>query len=252
MLESFDNNLFQINKGLPTPAYLQLKVQLLEAIDAGRLPAGIALPSEREMADSLGLSRMTVRRAFEELVSEKQLEQRQGSGTYVLPKRVEQTIDRVLGFVDEARNLGFKADSEMLECQQIPATKRVAEALQIKEGSKILSIKRLRTADAKPLALQTAHLIPDLKTLSVELLIQYGSLYKTIKEQFGLSPQGAKQTVSAKLPSEQECELLDISKEVPVLELERITLDKDARPFEYVLSSYRGDRYKMIMDLRAP
>ena len=72
-----------IDKDLPTPAYLQLTEQLAAAIDRGQLTAGSALPSERGLASSLGLSRMTVRRAFEQLVYAGVVEQRQGSGTYV-------------------------------------------------------------------------------------------------------------------------------------------------------------------------
>jgi len=94
---------FKINKDLPTPVYLQLKTNILDAIAAAEIKIDTALPSERELANYLGLSRMTVRRAFDELVNEHYLERRQGSGTYILPKPVEQTMDRVLGFSDEAK-----------------------------------------------------------------------------------------------------------------------------------------------------
>ncbi|MCA9837148.1 MAG: GntR family transcriptional regulator [Trueperaceae bacterium] len=252
MTQTLDLTLFSVDKRLPTPAYLQLKDKLSRAIDEGQLSPGTALPSERDLADTLGLSRMTVRRAFEELVAEKQLEQRQGSGTYVLPKRVEQMIDRVLGFTEEAQNLGFKSGSQLLEAKLAVADMVVAKALNLNNRQEVLSIARLRTADDEPLALQVAYLIPDLKDLSLEQLAKKGSLYKTIKEQFGLSPQGARQTVSAKLPSAEERQLLHIAKDVPVLALERITLDLTGRPFEFVRSSYRGDRYKMVLDLRSP
>ncbi len=252
MPQTFNLSLLSIDKQLPTPAYLQLKDKLSKAIDQGRLSPGMALPSERDLADSLGLSRMTVRRAFEELVAEKQLEQRQGSGTYVLPKRVEQMIDRVLGFTEEAQNLGFKAGSELLEAKRVLADAVVAKALNLDNRTEVLSITRLRTADDEPLALQTAYLIPELAGLSLSLLAKKGSLYKAIQEQFGVSPQGARQTVSAKLPSTEERQYLHILKDVPVLALERITLDADGRAFEFVRSSYRGDRYKMVLDLRSP
>lgn len=252
MLEVFNTSVFGVNKHLPTPAYLQLKDKLAKAIQEGQLSPGVALPSERDLALSLGLSRMTVRRAFEELVLEKQLEQRQGSGTYVLPKRLEQTIDRVLGFTDEARLLGFQAGSQLLEVKQLVADRLVSKALHLEGRSKVLRITRLRTADGEPLALQIAYLIPDLRSLAIDNLRAKGSLYQSIREQFGISPQGARQTVTAKLPNSEERQLLAIAKDIPVLALERITLDADGRPFEYVRSSYRGDRYKMVLDLRSP
>jgi GntR family transcriptional regulator len=247
-----DDYMLAINKRLPTPAYLQLKDNLVRAIDAGRLGAGSALPSERDLADDLGLSRMTVRRAFEALVVAKRVEQRQGSGTYVLPRTVEQTIDRVLGFTDEAANLGVQAGSKLLEASLVIPDPFIAKALGMTRPLELLQITRLRTADGEPLSLQTAFLAPRLNELSLKRLAKKGSLYKTIEEQFGIKPQGAKQSVRARLPSEQECEVLMINKETPVLALERTTFDAKGQPFEFVRSSYRGDRYTMLLDLRAP
>lgn len=241
-----------VDKTLPTPAYLQLKERLVQAMERGELPAGTALPSERDLAELVGLSRMTVRRAFEELVSDNRVEQRQGSGTYVLPSRLEQTIDRVLGYSDEARNLGFRAGSVLLEAKRVAADAAVAEALRLNRGETVLRITRLRTADDAPLALQVAHLPPGLLELSLELLGETGSLYQAAQAQFGIRPQGARQTVSARLPTRQEVELLAIASQTPVLALERTTFATGNQPFEYVRSAYRGDRYRMALDLRAP
>jgi len=240
-----------IDKELPTPAYLQLREQLALAIDRGQLTAGSALPSERGLASSLGLSRMTVRRAFEELVEAGLVEQRQGSGTYVKGQPLEQFIDRVLGFGDEARNLGLKPGTQMVEAHHLVADETVAAALKIPLGSRILRINRLRTADGEPLAIQEAHLPPHLAGLSIELLDQEGSLYKSLETQFGVRPVRARQTISARMPSRSEWRLLGIGREVPVLGLERTTYGADEVPFEYVRSAYRGDIYRMALDLRA-
>lgn len=110
-----------IDKSLPTPAYLQLGQQLTHAIETAVLKPGSALPSERDLAERLGLSRMTVRRAFEELVGSGLVEQRQGSGTYVRFTPVEQVIDRVLGFTDEARHLGLTPGSRLIESTTLAA-----------------------------------------------------------------------------------------------------------------------------------
>lgn len=240
-----------IDKELPTPAYLQLKDQLATAIDRGQLLAGSALPSERGLATNLGLSRMTVRRAFEELVEAGLVEQRQGSGTYVKGQPLEQVIDRVLGFGDEARNLGLRPGTRMVETQLLPADETVATALRIGLGSQVLRLNRLRTADGEPLAIQEAHLPPHLAALSIELLEESGSLYRSLESQFGVQPVRAHQTISARLPTRVESNLLGINREVPVLALERTTYGADEVPFEYVRSAYRGDIYRMALDLRA-
>ncbi|HKI55822.1 MAG TPA: GntR family transcriptional regulator [Trueperaceae bacterium] len=240
-----------IDKALPTPAYLQLLEALREAIEEGSLRPGHALPSERELAQQLHLSRMTVRRAFEELGRTGLVEQRQGSGTYVRAHPLEQVLDRVLGFTDEARHLGLRPGARMLGAERIAADREVATALQLETGTTLLCITRLRTADEAPLAVQAAFLTPSLITLSLEALERSGSLYRCIAEQFGTRPARAHQSVGARLPSRQECALLEIARDVPVLDQERTTYGDDGRPFEFVRSAYRGDRYRMALDLRA-
>ena len=239
-----------INKTLPTPVYLQLTEQLKRAIRAGEFEAGRALPSERVLAERLGLSRMTVRRALEELAAAHLVEQRRGSGTYVLGRRLEQTVDRVQGFTGEAQMLGFKPGSVLLGIEQVSADEEVARALALEERVTVLRISRLRTADDEPLALQVSHLSPPYLDLSRDLLKSTGSLYETLQTQFGVVPTGAKQAISARLPLRQERDMLAISETTPVLALERTTF-MDTQPFEYVRSAYRSDRYRMLLELRA-
>ncbi len=241
----------RIDKALPTPAYLQLKEQLIHAIDTGRINQGRALPSERDLAASLGLSRMTVRRAFKELVSEGRVEQQQGSGTYVRGRPLEQIIDRVRGFTDEARNLGFKPGARLLKAQRVAADEQVAAALGLEPGATVLRVTRLRTADDEPLALQEAHLPTRLVELPISELERGGSLYRCLEVRFGIRPVRARQTIGARLPTRAESRALELAPTVPVLALERTTFGADELPFEYTRSAYRGDRYRLALDLRA-
>ena len=241
-----------VDKELPTPAYLQLRDRLITAIEAGELRSGTALPSERDLAEAVGLSRMTVRRAFEELVAVNLVEQRQGSGTYVLPKRLEQTVDRVLGFTDEAHTLGFKAGSRILSAERVAADPDAAVALRIAANTPVLRVQRLRTADGAPLAVQTAQLAPQLAQLSLERLEALGSLYRTVEQQYGVRPHAARQIVRARLPTRLERDLLELRDGSPVLAMERVTFGEEGAPFEFVRSVYRGDRYQMALELRAP
>jgi GntR family transcriptional regulator len=242
----------RIDKTLPTPAYLQLRDQLAALIGDGAWPAGAALPSERDLAVALRLSRMTVRRAFGELEDDELVEPRHGSGTYVRPRRLEQTIDRVIGFTDEARHLGFRPGARVLEFGPVQADADVAQALRCAVGAQVLRIARLRTADDAPLSLQYAFLRPSLIGLTAADLERDGSLYRTLERRYGVVPQRARQTISARLPHRRERTLLDIGALDPVLALERTTFDPDDQPFEYVRSAYRGDRYRVALDLRAP
>ena len=241
-----------IDKGLPTPAYLQLTSQLGRAIRERRLPPGSALPSERHLAEELDLSRMTVRRALEELAGTGLVERRHGSGTYVRGRPVEQTFDRVLGFSDEAEALGFRPGTTLLEMRTREADQDAAAALQIAEGDEILVVTRLRTADDAPLAIQVAHLPPAFRDLSRAGLRRNESLYRTLDAEFGVAPHHAHQVVAARLPTDWERRRLELPDHVPVLAMERTTFDEREVPFEYVRSVYRGDRYRMAQDLRPP
>jgi GntR family transcriptional regulator len=241
----------RIDKSLPTPAYLQLREQLGRAIRAGELAPGTALPSERELSESLALSRMTVRRAFEELVAEGLVEQRQGSGTFVRGGPVEQTIDRLQGFGEEASRLGLRPGGRVLDVGLHPVDAVAAQCLEVEEGVRVLRLTRLRTADGAPLALQVAHLAPRLSDLSLERLEELGSLYRAVAGQYGIEAWRARQTMGARMPTARERGLLDLEPGVPVLAMERTTYDAAGRPFEFVRSAYRGDRYRMALDLRA-
>ncbi len=241
-----------VDKRLPTPAYLQLHAHVVASIESGAWPAGQALPSERDLAAMLGLSRMTVRRAFEEVARDGLLEQRRGSGTYVRSRRLEQTVDRVIGFSDEAQLLGFRPGSRVLEVTEVAADHEVADALGCQLGALVRRISRVRTADDLPLALQVAYLRPSMLTLLADDLAWYQSLYAAVEARFGVTPSRARQTIKARLPSRQERRLLSIDRFVPVLAIERTTFDADDAPFEFVRSAHRGDLYALALDLRAP
>ncbi|MDQ3460275.1 MAG: GntR family transcriptional regulator [Deinococcota bacterium] len=241
---------FAVDKTSPTPAYLQLKNGLAGAIMGGSIRAGEALPSERELADSLALSRMTVRRALEELAAAGLVERRHGSGTYALARRLEQSVDRVLGFTDEARLLGFTPGSRLLEAVRIEADAQAAAALELEPGELILRVTRLRTADGEPLAIQESHLCPAALALPLAALERSGSLYQTLAQSCGLKPHHARQVVSARMPTPAEARRLGLARGVPLLAIMRVTFDGDNRPFEYARSAYRGDKYGLALELK--
>jgi GntR family transcriptional regulator len=180
------------------------------------------------------------------------VEQRQGSGTYVRSRALEQTIDRLLGYTDEIRHLGYEPGARLLGVQYQAAGREAGQALGAAPAEELLVIRRLRLADGEPVAIQVAHLAPRLSGLSLEAFEELGSLYGALKQQFGITPFRARQTISARLPSKTEMELLGITRDSPVLALERTSFASDGQPFEYVKSAYRGDSYRLALDLRAP
>lgn len=246
---SFNASKASLDKDISTPAYLQLKAVLANSITAGEYKSGEALPSERSLASTFNVSRVTVRKAIQALVGESFLESRRGSGTYVLPNRVEQPLESLQSFSQEMEALGLQAGSQILETTCLPADRAVAKALGVPEKTPVVRITRLRTADGIPLALQMAHLHPRLERFPILDFHENGSLYETIRVFYSIFPSHAKQSVRTKLPSREESRLLQIEHSSPVLALERTTFDREGTPFEYVQSAYRGDRYQLMVDL---
>ena len=244
--------LIHVDPDLPTPVYLQLQTQLRAYIVDGRLPSGAALPSERTLADRLGLSRMTIRRALAALVAEELLEQRHGSGTFVRADRVRQSVDRVLGFSDEMRRLGKTSGARLVSFASIKADANVAMNLQTDVGRVVTRITRVRTANDRPLALQTAYLPPRFHPFRIEDLVNLGSLYAVLRRNYGVIPKSARQTVLARMPTVHEIDLLELDDPVPpVLSLERTTVDAAGLPIEYVQSAYDGRSYQLELYLNA-
>lgn len=242
---------FQIDLDSPMPVYLQLRSFIAEAIRSGTLRGGDVIPSERRLADALSISRMTVRRAIDDLVEQSLIKRVRGSGTYILPSQVQQPITKLQGFSEEARSMGFVPGSTIIEIAYVAANSRVASALGIEVSDQVLRITRLRTANGIPLAIQVAHISPRLMRFPVEDFRACGSLYEVIAKHYSTWPHRATQTVGARLPTTEECRLLEITPSTPVLSLERVTYDETGFPFEYVQSAYRGDRYQVWAELRA-
>ncbi len=230
----------------PTPLYLQLKAALEERIRTGALSPGQALPSERRLAEMLGVSRLTVRRALDELVAGGVLTRRQGSGTYVTP-RVEQPLSVLSGFSEDMRARGMVPGSRWIKRERGQASPTEAMTLSLAPGEPVVRLLRVRTADGRPMAVEHAVLparfLPDPGAVGE-------SLYAVLREQ-GFAPGRALERIRAVAATERVAELLGVGPGTPVLYIERVSYLSDGTPLEFTRSHYRGDRYDFIAELRS-
>lgn len=230
----------------PTPLYLQLCHRIRLAVDAGAFGPGDALPAERDLAVQCGVSRVTVRRAIDELVREGLLLQRQGAGTFIA-RRVVQPLSTLSSFSQDMNARGVRAGSIWLERAVGKASPDETLALDLSIGACIARLARVRTADDEPMAIERAAIaaafLPD--PAAVE-----HSLYAVLQES-GFSPVRAFQRLRAELATEPDAALLGIAPGSPVLHVERRSFLADGRPIEYTLSRYRGDRYDFLAELKA-
>lgn len=231
----------------PAPLYLRLESAIREAIAAGGLAPGDALPPERELAAELGISRVTVRKALSGLVESGMLVQRRGSGTYVAhpPRKVEQPLSRLTSFTEDMRARGLKPGVRILDRSVSLPSPEEAMTFGLKIGERVSRVHRLRLADDVPMALELASIpqayLPDPAAVD-------GSLY-VVLEANGIRPVRALQRLSAANLGPSEAGLLDLPVGTAALRIERVSYLADGRVVEFTRSFYRGDAYDFVAEL---
>ncbi|MEM9430033.1 MAG: GntR family transcriptional regulator [Pseudomonadota bacterium] len=230
------------------PRYVQLRRRLEQGIGTGVLPPNSSLPPEREMAEITDLSRVTVRKAIQELVREGLVEQRQGSGTFIREPlaRMEQSLSRLSSFTEDMTQRGMETRSRWLERGVFAPNEQEARVLDLVEGDEVARIYRLREAGGRPMALERASLPLDVLPNPLEVKT---SLYKVLGLS-GLRPVRAVQKISAINLDAPEAELLGVVEGAAGLRIERTSFLETGRAAELTRSLYRGDAYDFVAELR--
>lgn len=237
-----------LDKQSPIPIYIQIEEQLRARIKAGEFEAGTAIPSERELTESFGVSRMTLRQAVTNLVNDGLLYREKGRGTFVAIPKVEQPLNGLTSFTEDMKARGMTPSNQLIEFKEIDPEADIAGELELQSGEKVFSVKRIRYADDKPMAIERTFLPVKLFPHLTEEALK-GSLYSIIEEQ-QLRISHASQRMEAALVKKEDAELLKISLSSPVLCIERLSYLGGGIPFELVRSIYRADRYKFITDIK--
>ncbi len=238
-----------LDKSHPLPIYYQLKELLREKIVAGEWAPGEMIPSERELSDRYGISRMTVRQALKELTIEGLLYREQGRGTFVAEPKIEQQLAKLTSFSEDMQSRGFQPGGQVLRQERVLPSILACRALEIPPDRPVVLLERLRLAEGEPIALETSYLHFDRVERLLEETFENRSLYSVLRERYGIVPTRAEQQVGADLCSHREQELFGVPPGSPVLRNRRIAFDQYDRPFEYTESAYRADRYVFQIEL---
>jgi len=232
----------------PGPTYRRLAAALARRVTEGAIAVGSALPTERSLAEKLGVARVTVRAAYRSLCEAGVLETRQGSGTFVraLPTRIEQPLWRLSSFSEEMARRGYRPGARVLGMAITLPNANEAAALGVAQKQSIVRLTRLRLADEMPLAIETAA-VPSQLLEGAEP--GPGSLYQLLAER-GHRPTRATQRLSAVSLDAASAKLLEVSRGAASLLMERISYDGEGRPVEYTRSLYRGDAYDFVAELK--
>ncbi|WMT87348.1 GntR family transcriptional regulator [Pelagibacterium sp. 26DY04] len=230
------------------PLYLKLRRSIEDAVRSGLINPGDALPSERDIAATADVSRVTVRKAVQNLVADGILIQRHGSGTFVAPRieRVEQPLSSLTSFTEDMARRGRTMTNQWLDRGLYDPSPQEAVVLGLGAGEKVARVNRLRMADGNPLAIERASLaasiLPDPDGIRASL---YAHLEKT-----GNRPVRAIQRIAAVNLGGQDADLLDVAAGAASLKIERTSYLASGRIVEFTRSIYRGDAYDFVAELR--
>jgi GntR family transcriptional regulator len=226
----------------------ETRESVLELIEG--LGVGESIPSERQLGIDLGVSRLTVRAALDELVREGYLVRRRGAGTFVAEPKVAKGIN-INSFSDDMRERGMVPASRTLDLRVIPAGARLGRILHVSPAEPVVAVKRLRLADGDPMAIELLHvrqsLVPDMSASDLE----ENSFYDLLASRYDLSIIGGSQTIEPTVTNEEESLVLGVPLHSPALLFERVTRSVSGDIVEFTSSTYRGDRYRLVTELGA-
>jgi GntR family transcriptional regulator len=234
----------QVQKDGPVPIYAQVERIVMDMIRSGQLSPGQRAPSEREIAETLGISRMTARAAISNLAADGHLYSVPGKGTFVSSPKMRQDLLELTSFTEDMQNRGLRPGARLLEMGVTSeASEKTYQALKLPFGDELIRIHRLRTADEEPMCLETSYLPRSSVPWLLEEDLETGSLYRALQER-GIDLVKAEEHLEATVVRETESALLTVPVGYPALLVERTTYTEADTPIEFVKSLYRGDRYR--------
>ena len=236
----------QVDRNSPVPLYFQVAQHLEQMIESGDLPAGARLENETDLADRLGLSRPTMRRAIEYLVGLGLVVRKRGIGTQVVQTKVKRDVE-LSSLFDDLTKAGREPSTRVVSFRTEAAPDEVAASLGIAAGTEVYVFERQRFAGGEPLALMRNHVPADLLTLTEADLEEQG-LYNLLRAS-GIALRIAKQAIGAKAATAAEARALGERRGAPLLTMERSVYDEQGRAIEHGTHLYRASRYSFDLTL---
>jgi len=236
----------RVDRSSPVPLYFQVAQHLEHLIESGELPMGTRLENEIDLADQLGLSRQTMRRAIEYLVGRGLLLRKRGIGTQVVQAKVTRGVE-LTSLYDDLAKSGRDPSTTVVSFSTEPAPDALAAELGLAAGTPVYVFERLRSADAEPLALMRNHVPEHLMRLSAADLEEQG-LYNLFRAN-GIVMRIAKQSIGARAATAAEARALGERKGAPLLVMERSAYDEQGRAVEHGRHVYRASRYSFDLTL---
>jgi GntR family transcriptional regulator len=234
----------------PMPLYHQIKQILRSAIERGLYRPGDRLPTEQELMQTYGVSRITVRQALNELEDEGLVVRRHGKGTYVAEQRVEQNLIRLTDFVEDMELAGLEPASRLLAFRRSEAGPEVAEALGLAEGEEVVQVERLRLANGRPIAYDVTWLPCRFGLLLSEGELSRETIYHILESRYGILIEAGTFFISAANATPEQARLLEVPIGAALLLIRRLSCTGGDVPVYLQDRYYRPDRVSYRLSLQ--
>ena len=228
----------------PQALHARIRESLRSQILSGHYGQHDKLPSEKQLMESFGVSRITVRHALGALEQEGMIFRIAGKGCYVAKSKPAQTLTRLQGFAEAMHSQGYAACNRVLSLQTLPASETVALAFAVAVGAPMVELRRLRYLDNLPVSLDISYFTQELGLRLAREELASRDVFHILENDYGLPLGHADLSIEATLASAEEAQLLDVAPAAPLLALQRMTRGADGAGLELDFIRYRADRFR--------
>lgn len=236
---------------LPLPLYYTIIEYIVKKIEEKELRPDDPIPSEREMMEKFNVSRTTVRKAIDVLVSNGYIYKVQGKGTFVQSKKIEQGLIKLTSCTEGIRNLGLTPSKKLLNQAVTMPSKYIAGHLNIKENEKVFVTNRVLYGNKLPINYTKSHIVYKYVKGIENYEFGKNSIYNTIETQFNIKITHAIRTIEAVLANKVDTKLLNVTQGSPILVFNGVVYGEKNEvefPLEYFISRYRCDKTKFYIE----
>lgn len=240
----------RLNTSGRVPLYHQIFMILRNRIYTGELAEGQLVPSEQDLTNEFGVSRITAKRALNELADAGLVVRERGRGTRVLQRPPSPAVtSSIEGWLENISLMGLSTEATVLEFSYLPASEDIAHALEMEPGGEVQRAVRVRRLNGEPMSYLVTYVPGDIgRNYEHEELNRIPLLH--LLERAGVAVASARQTISATLAEADVAGALDIHAGAPLIEVRRVVRDSTERPVEYIRVLYRPDLYRFEMSMR--
>ncbi len=237
-----------LKENADTPLYQQLYDLLRKQIISGKIEKNAYLPSEQELVDKLGISRITARRALNELAAAGLVKRHRGRGTIVTFNASAPSLKASFeNLIEGLTRMGVKTVAKLIDSRVIKPKKELAEMMELPAGARVLKIKRLRYMDNEPFSYLVTHIPEEIASSFPAHELETASIIGLL-EKSGHAPYSARQTITSVAAVKDVAAALGIAPGATLLRIQRIMRDANGKIIQEITSHYRGDRVQYEMD----